>query len=83
MYSRVVIIKPRCDYVKMVPDLYDEKRMIFCKPDYSDLEEKINYILEHYDEYKEMLEENYRFIVNWTREKAVVAFCDALKNIQT
>lgn len=81
MYSKVIIIKPLCDYVEMVPDLYTDKRMIFCKPDYSDLEEKINYVLEHYDDYKEMLEDNYRFITGWTRERATVAFCEALKNV--
>ena len=81
MFAGCIIIKQRCDYVKMVPDLYTEQRIVFCEPDFSDLEEKIDYILKHYDEYKPMLESNRKFITEWSREKATVEFCKEIKEV--
>ena len=81
MFAGCIIVKPRCDYIKMVPDIYTSDRVVFCQPDYSDLQEKITYILEHYDEYKSMIESNRKFITEWSKEKATIYFCEKVKEV--
>jgi len=62
MYSKTILIKPNTDYVFMDPDLYNSKRYIPCKPDFSDLENIIKNILSNYGNYQNMLDNNYNFI---------------------
>lgn len=45
-----IIIKPNMSSVDTLPNIYDENiTYISCKSDYSDLSDKVNYILENYD----------------------------------
>jgi len=55
MYSGAVVIKPDTSFVLAVPDLYrNNKYYVACKPDFSDLEEKIAYVLENYEKFTDM-----------------------------
>ena len=62
MYSKTILIKPNTDHVKMDPDIYNSKRYIPCKPDFSDLKDIINNVLKNYEKYNDMLEDNLKFI---------------------
>lgn len=50
-----IIIKPRLMsqnlQIKTYPDLYDGENVVFCEPDFSDLEIKVYEILNNYDKY--------------------------------
>ena len=71
MYSKVILIKPNTDFLKMKPDIYQSgKRYIACNPDFSNLSEIIDKVLLNYQKYIPMLEDNYKFIKKTTREKA-------------
>ncbi|MCJ8330035.1 MAG: hypothetical protein MJH11_08635, partial [Lentisphaeria bacterium] len=48
-------IKPDTGYVRSHPDIYkNDITYVPCRPDFSDLEEKIRYVLNNYDEFKTM-----------------------------
>lgn len=50
-----VIIKPRISNnnlpIKTYPDLYDGENIVYCEPDFSDLESKVYEVLNNYDKY--------------------------------
>lgn len=81
MYSKTILIKPNTDYVKMDPDLYNSKRYIPCKPDYSDLEEIITNVLANYDNYQNMLNCNKDFIMSLSKEQVARNFWAKIKEI--
>lgn len=82
MYSKIVLIKPDCSYVKMDPDIYQPgTRYIPCKPDLSDLKEKIHYVLNNYSKFIPMLENNFKFINSLTHKKTGKNFWDKIKDI--
>lgn len=82
--SGVIIIKPDTSWVDMYPDLYqNDKTYIACKPDYSDLEEKINMVLSNYDSYKEMRIKNREMIMNVSEQDLTKRFCDEIKEAIT
>jgi len=71
MYSGAVVIKPNSDFVQAVPDLYcNNKYYVACKPDFSDLEKKISYVLENYEKFTDM-RKNARSLLldHWDYEK--------------
>lgn len=49
MFARTILIKPDSDYVKMIPDIYQNKHYIKCKPDYSDLPQIITNLINRYN----------------------------------
>ncbi len=56
-----VLIKPKMDWIDTKPNMYvDGETYISCKEDYSDLEEKVDYVLSNYDELQAYLTENFR-----------------------
>ena len=56
-----VLIKPDVSYIDSKPFLYEDKETyIACKYDWSDLEEKIDYVLSDYDNIRNRLVENMR-----------------------
>lgn len=82
MYSKVILIKPNTDFVKMKPDLYQSgKRYIPCAPDFSDLSQIIDDVVKNYKSYIPMLESNYNFIKKTTREKAGKQFWKKVKEV--
>jgi hypothetical protein len=81
LYSKTILVKPNTDHVQMEPDLYNSKRYIPCKPDFSDLEEIIKNILNNYEDYKEMLEDNRTFAMSLDKNKFAKKFWDEIKSI--
>ena len=81
MYAKTILIKPNTDFVKMDPDLYNSKRYIPCKPDFSDLEEIINNILNNYDKYTEMLNDNRKFIMSLDKKVCAKNFWDKIRKV--
>ena len=56
-----VLIKPRMDWVDTTPNMYVENETyIACEQDFSDLEEKVEYVLDNFDELQGHLTENFR-----------------------
>jgi len=61
MQYGTIMIKPNQDLVKTIPDIYEPgKTYIDVKYDWSDLEEKIDYILSNFDELNVEINENIR-----------------------
>ena len=82
MYAGVVLIKPNTNYVKMYPDLYqDGKKYVACRPDFSDLEDKIRDILNNYEQYKEMVLQNKEDIMKLNEKMCAELFWDKIKSI--
>ena len=56
-----VLIKPRIDWIDTKPNMYVENETyIACEQDFSDLEEKTEYVLSNFDELQTYLTENFR-----------------------
>ena len=56
-----VLIEPDMSYIKSKPFIYEDgETYIACKYDWSDLEEKIDYVLDNYIELREYLVQNMR-----------------------
>lgn len=82
MYSKIVLIKPDSSYVKMDPDIYEPgKRYIPCKPDLSDLREKILYVLNNYNNFIPMLEDNFEYINSITHKKSGKKFWNKINKL--
>jgi len=82
-YSGTILIKPDTDYVKTYPDLYQNgKTYIACKPDYSDLQEIIENILENYEMYNDMIMKNKLLVksISITTYKLIDKFCNEIRN---
>jgi hypothetical protein len=55
MLAGAVIIKPDTSFVETIPDIYQNNiTYVPCKPDFSDLKEKVYEILNNWNDYKEM-----------------------------
>lgn len=55
IHCGALLIKPDTSFVESYPDIYQNyTTYIPCKPDFSDLEEKVNYILKHYAKFKKI-----------------------------
>lgn len=82
MLLGAILIKPDTDFVKTVPDMYRNHLFyVPCKPDFSDLEEKINDILAHYDDYIEIRKKACKMLKKYTLEKMVVLFVNTVKKL--
>ena len=56
-----VLIKPDMSYIDTKPNIFeDNKTYIACKHDYSDLEEKIDFVMSNYHEVQEKIVLNMR-----------------------
>ena len=56
-----VLIKPDMSHIQSYPNIYEDgKTYISCKYDWSDVEEKIEYVLSNYNELQPLLTENMR-----------------------
>lgn len=82
MYSGTILIKPDTGYVRMYPDIYiNNKTYIPCKADYSDLEEKIRYVLDNYDNLIEMRKKNREFLLKINHKECAENFWDKIIEI--
>ena len=56
-----VLIKPRIDWVDTKPNMYvEDETYIACEQDFSDLDDKVEYVLSNFDELQTYLTENFR-----------------------
>tara|TARA_Y100000310_G_scaffold127917_1_gene127081 strand:+ start:289 stop:1302 length:1014 start_codon:yes stop_codon:yes gene_type:complete len=79
-----VLIKPDMSYIDTKPFIYeDNETYIACKYDWSDLEEKIDYVLSDYKELQSRLVENMRkrFVEEYSVENLALHLYDVLKSL--
>jgi len=84
MQYGTIMIKPNHDLVKTIPDIYEPgKTYIDVKYDWSDLEEKIDYILSNFDELNVEINENIRnkFIDGYDHNKLCLHWYNIFKNL--
>ena len=84
MQYGTIMIKPNQDLVKTIPDIYEPgKTYIDVKYDWSDLEEKIDYILSNFDELNVEINENIRkkFMGGYDYRKLCLYWYDIFKNL--
>lgn len=64
MYMGCILLKPDSSYVKCWPEIYlNNKTYVPCKPDFSDLQEKTNYIIQNWNELKDMRQRNANMLI--------------------
>ena len=79
-----VLIKPDMDYIYSKPFVYEEgETYISCKYDWSDVEEKIDYVLSNYKELQPHLVENMRkrFREQYSHENLALHLYDLFRNL--
>jgi uncharacterized protein (TIGR01627 family) len=79
-----VLIKPDMDYIYSKPFVYEDgETYISCKYDWSDVEEKIDYVLSNYKELQPHLVENMRkrFSEEYSHEHLAVHLYDIFRNL--
>jgi len=84
MQYGTIMIKPNQDMVKTIPNIYEDgKTYIGCKYDWSDLEEKIDYILSNFSELNETInnEIRKRFIDEYHFGKLCLHWYDIFNNL--
>jgi hypothetical protein len=80
-----ILIKPDMSYIDSVPFLYEDKKTyIACKYDWSDIEEKVDYVLSNFNELQSYITENMRkkFEQEYTNEKLAIHFYNNLLNLK-
>ena len=81
-----VLIKPKMDWINTGPNMYVENETyIPCKQDYSDLEEKVDYVLSNYKTLQPFLTENARkqLIKAYNPENLVLHTYNIFKSLNT
>lgn len=79
-----VLIKPDMSHIETLPNVYiPNETYIPCKHDFSDLNEKIDYVLSNYNHLQKKLVENFRkkYIEEYNPEKLVMYYYNIFKNI--
>ena len=79
-----VLIKPDIDYIYSKPYVYEDgETYISCKYDWSDVEEKIDYVLSNYNELQPHLVENMRkqFTEQYSHENLALHLYDMFRNL--
>jgi len=84
MFAGTILLKPDQSRIETAPDMFEEGRTyIGCKHDWSDLEEKIEYILDNFSELNEKLTSNIRdkFIQSYTVENFCMHYYNLFSNL--
>ena len=84
MQYGTIMIKPNQDLVHTIPNIYEDgKTYIGCKYDWSDLEEKIDYILSNFSELNENIngEIRKRFVEGYDLNKLCLHWYNIFKNV--
>ena len=84
MHYGTIMLKPNQDLVKTIPDIYEPgKTYIDVKYDWSDLEEKIDYVLSNFDELNVEINENIRkkYIDGYDYNKLCLYWYNIFKNL--
>lgn len=56
-----ILIKPRMDWIDTTPNMYvEDETYIACEQDFSDLDEKVDYVLSNFDKLQPYIVENFR-----------------------
>ena len=56
-----ILIKPRMDWIDTTPNMYvEDETYIACEQDFSDLDEKVDYVLSNFNELQPYIVENFR-----------------------
>ena len=79
-----VLIKPDMSFVDTKPFIYEDgKTYIACKYDWSDVEEKIDYVLSNYNELQSYISENMKkaFIEGYGDGKLALHLYEIFKNL--
>ena len=79
-----VLIEPDMSYIYSKPFIYEDgETYIACKYDWSDLDEKIDYVLSNYDELRYKLVNNFkrRYIEEYRYENIALHLYDVFTNI--
>ncbi len=65
IHCGAVLIKPDTSFVQAIPDIYqNNSTYVPCKPDFSDLQQKVDHILTHYESYQPMRERAKKLLVD-------------------
>jgi len=86
MVHGTVILKPSHKMVDTLPNLMiDDETFISCKYDWSDLEEKLDYIYSNFNEVNEKIVHNIRkkYSEEFTSEKICMYYYNLFKNLET
>jgi len=81
-----IMIKPNMSNIDTIPNMYiDGETYVSCNYDWSDLEEKIDYILSNFDELNIEINENIRkkFIDGYDYDKLCLYWYNIFKNLNT
>ena len=81
--NNAVLIKPDTSFVLSYPDIYQNyKTYVPCKPDFSDLEEKVHSILSNMNYYKTLTEKAKKNVIkSWQQyDQLLPRFVDAIAN---
>jgi len=84
MMMGTIILKPSHEKVDTLPNLMiDDETFIPCKYDWSDLEEKIDYILSNFNEINQKINHNIRetFLEKFTNEKLSLYYYNLFSNL--
>jgi hypothetical protein len=79
-----VLIKPDMSYLEMIPDIYvPNETYVACKHDFSDINEKIDYVLSDYSNIQKLYTENFRsrYIKESSSEKLVIYYYNLFKTL--
>jgi hypothetical protein len=79
-----VLIKPDMSYLEMIPDIYvPNETYVACKHDFSDINEKIDYVLSDYSNLQKLYTENLRsrYIKESSSEKLVIYYYNLFKTL--
>jgi hypothetical protein len=80
--NNTIVLKPDTSYLRDYYNIYDPKNefIIYFKPDLSDLDEKIEEIINNYSYYLNKVQIGKKYLVNkYTEEKHIEDFCNLIK----
>ena len=86
MMIGTIILKPSHKKVDTLPNvMIDDETFIACKYDWSDLEEKIDYILSNFNELNQKINHNIRnmFLKKFTNENLCLYYYNLFNNLQS
>lgn len=78
-YTGAVLIKPESSFVKSVPDVYQNNyTYVPCKYDFSDLKEKIQYVLDNYEDFLSMRKTARQLLLDYTQKDFILHFAQSV-----
>lgn len=85
LYLGSILLKPDTSFVECWPDIYiNNKTYIPCKIDFSDLQQKIDYIVQNWGELQHMREQNLKMLKHcWKREVIAERIANIIKKCST